>query len=71
MSPAQCVWAAFFGVAAYMFGREIERLAGPMVIVVGIGAAIAIAIGAVFVSRHEAQLVEEAERALPGPLKWP
>jgi membrane protein DedA with SNARE-associated domain len=64
-------WAIFFGVAAYIFGRQIERLAGPMVIVVGIATAIVIAIGAVFVSRHEAQLVEEAERALPGPLKWP
>ncbi len=66
-----CAWAVFFGVAAYMFGREIERLAGPLVLVVGIAAVILIAIGAVFVSRHEAQLVEEAERALPGPLKWP
>jgi membrane protein DedA with SNARE-associated domain len=65
------VWAAFFGFAAYMFGRQIERLAGPMVVVIGIAAVIAIAIGANFVGRHEAQLVEEAERALPGPLKWP
>ena len=66
-----CVWATFFGVAAYTFGRQIERLAGPLVIVVGIAAVILIVIGAVFVSRHEAQLVAEAERALPGPLKWP
>ena len=51
--------------------RQIERLAGPLVIVVGIAAVILIVIGAVFVSRHEAQLVAEAERALPGPLKWP
>jgi membrane protein DedA with SNARE-associated domain len=65
------VWSAFFGFAAYMFGREIERLAGPMVIAIGVAAVIAIAIGANFVGRHEAQLVEEAERALPGPLKWP
>ncbi|MBV1699788.1 MAG: DedA family protein [Hyphomicrobiales bacterium] len=64
-------WAVFFGVAAYMFGRQIERMAGPMVVVVGIATVIAIAVGIVFVSRHEAQLIEEAERALPGPLKWP
>ncbi len=64
-------WAIFFGVAAYMFGREIERLAGPLVIVIGIATVVVIAIGAIFVSRHEAQLVAEAERALPGPLKWP
>jgi membrane protein DedA with SNARE-associated domain len=65
------VWAAFFGFAAYMFGRQIERLAGPLVIVIGIATVIVIAIGANFVGRHEAQLVAEAERALPGPLKWP
>jgi membrane protein DedA with SNARE-associated domain len=64
-------WSVFFGVAAYMFGRQIERMAGPMVIVVGIATVIVIAVGIVFVSRHEAQLIEEAERALPGPLKWP
>jgi hypothetical protein len=27
--------------------------------------------GGVFVHRHEAQLVAEAERAMPGPLKLP
>jgi membrane protein DedA with SNARE-associated domain len=64
-------WAAFFGFAAYMFGRQIERIAGPMVIVIGIAAVIVIALGANFAGRHEAQLAEEAERALPGPLRWP
>jgi len=64
-------WAAFFGFAAYMLGRQVERLAGSLVIVIGIAAVIAIIIGANFVRRHEAQLIEEAERALPGPLRWP
>lgn len=64
-------WAAFFGFAAYMLGREVERIAGPMVIVIGIAAVIVIAIGANFAGRHEAQLAAEAERALPGPLRWP
>ena len=54
-----------------MFGRQIERIAGPMVIVIGIAAVIVIALGANFAGRHEAQLAEEAERALPGPLRWP
>jgi len=65
------IWASFFGFLAYMFGRQVERMAGPMVIVVGIAAVIVIVVGAIFVSRHEAQLVAEAERALPGPLKLP
>jgi len=65
------VWAAFFGFAAYLLGHQIERLAGSMVIVLGIATVIVIVIGAVFVRRHEAQLAAEAERALPGPLRWP
>ncbi len=66
-----CIWAAFFGFAAYMLGHQLEKVAGPLVIVIGVAAVIVIAIGANFVGRHEAQLAAEAERALPGPLKWP
>ena len=62
-------WAAFFGFAAYMLGHQAQRIAGPMVFVVGIIAVIAIVAGAAFVGRHEAQLTAKAERALPGPLK--
>jgi membrane protein DedA with SNARE-associated domain len=65
------LWASIFGFAAYMLGRQVERLAGPMFIVVGIAAVIVIAIGVNFVRRHEAQLAAEAERALPGPLHLP
>jgi membrane protein DedA with SNARE-associated domain len=65
------LWACSFGFAAYMLGRQVEKVAGPLVIVIGIATLIVIAIAAVFVSRHEAQLVAEAERALPGPLKLP
>jgi membrane protein DedA with SNARE-associated domain len=64
-------WASFFGFAAYYLGRQAERLAGPMVVVVGIVAVVVIVIAAIFVARHEAQLTAEAERALPGPLRWP
>jgi len=65
------VWAAFFGFAAYMLGRQIERVAGPLVMVIGAATVIVLVIAAIFVGRHEAQLAAEAERALPGPLKWP
>ena len=65
------IWASFFGFAAYMLGRQFERLAGPMVIVLGAATAVVIIAGAIFAARHEAQLTAEAERALPGPLKWP
>jgi membrane protein DedA with SNARE-associated domain len=64
-------WAAFFGFAASSLGRQVERIAGPMVIIIGIIAVIVIAAAANFAGRHEAQLAAEAERALPGPLRWP
>ena len=64
-------WATIFGLAAYFLGREVERLAGSMFIVVGVGAVIVIIVAANFVRRHEAQLASEAERALPGPLRLP
>jgi membrane protein DedA with SNARE-associated domain len=62
-------WATFFGVAAYFLGRQVERLAGSMVLVLGIGVLIFVVIAVNFVGRHEAQLAAEAERALPGPLE--
>ena len=37
----------------------------------GLVVLILIIVGTIFVGRHEAQLSAEAERALPGPLKWP
>jgi len=62
-------WASIFGFAAYILGRQVERVAGPMVIAIGVVALILIVIAVIFVGRREAQLMAEAERALPGPLK--
>jgi membrane protein DedA with SNARE-associated domain len=62
-------WAAFFGFASYMLGSQVEKVAGPVVLVVGVAAVIVIALAINFISKHEAQLTAEAERALPGPLK--
>ena len=61
-------WAAVFGLGAYTFGREIERLAGPVggvLLVIGIAAAVA---GAVFFRRHEKDLEAKAEMVFPGAL---
>jgi len=63
------LWAGIFGYAAYSLGREVERFAGWAVIVFGVATVVAFIIGGVFVNRHEAQLADEAERAMPGPLK--
>ena len=63
------VWALLYGYAAYALGREFVRLEGPIVIVILLITVVGFIIGGVFVSRHEAQLIAEAERAMPGPLK--
>jgi membrane protein DedA with SNARE-associated domain len=63
------LWAVIFGYAAYSLGREVEQFAGWAVIIFGVATVVAFIIGGVFVSRHEAQLAAEAERAMPGPLK--
>jgi membrane protein DedA with SNARE-associated domain len=65
------LWATTFGLAAYVLGRQIETVAGPMVVALGIIAAIAIFAIATFIRGHEVQLEAEAERALPGPLDLP
>jgi membrane protein DedA with SNARE-associated domain len=65
------LWAMFFGVAAYSLGRQIERVAGPMVILLGLAAVVFIIIAGNFVRGHEAQLAARAEQALPGPLELP
>jgi membrane protein DedA with SNARE-associated domain len=65
------LWATVFGTAAYSLGRQIERVAGPMVIVLGLAAVAFIILAGNFVRGHEAQLTAKAERALPGPLEIP
>jgi membrane protein DedA with SNARE-associated domain len=65
------LWAASFGFAAYMLGRQVESLAGSVVLVLLILTIIGFILSGTFVKRHEAQLVAEAERALPGPLELP
>ena len=65
------VWATIFGAGGYLLGRAFEHYARP----VGIAALIIAVICAVFAARfirsHEQALEEEAERALPGPLRPP
>jgi membrane protein DedA with SNARE-associated domain len=64
------LWAVLYGYAAYALGREFERLEGPIVIILVLITVISFVVGGIFVKRHEAQLLAEAERAMPGPLTW-
>jgi membrane protein DedA with SNARE-associated domain len=63
------VWAASYGLGAYWTGREFEQLQGRAVILLVIIGVLVIVAGIIFVHRHEAQLIAQAERAMPGPLR--
>jgi membrane protein DedA with SNARE-associated domain len=63
---SSCVWAASYGYAAYWVGVEFERLQGRMVLPLVFIAVIALIAGGLFVRQREAQLITEAERAIPG-----
>jgi membrane protein DedA with SNARE-associated domain len=65
------IWAVLYGYAAYALGREFERLEAPLVIFFVLATVVIFIVGGVFVHRHEAQLIAEAERAMPGPLELP
>jgi hypothetical protein len=63
------VWAVSYGYAAYWAGREFEQSHRHVAIFLVIIAVLAIIAVGIFVHRREAQLIAEAERAMPGPLK--
>src|SRR5215469_6003144 len=63
------VWAVSYGYAAYWAGREFEHSHRHVaVFLVTIAVIVIIAVG-IIVHRREAQLIAEADRAIPGPLK--
>ena len=62
-------WATLFGGGAYLFGEQINRVAGPLRWLFLLAAVCAVAAGIFFVRRYERELEERAEAAIPGP--WP
>ncbi len=62
------VWATLFGTLGYVFGAEAHKIAGPFGLAMLIVALIALFYGWRFYKSHEARLMQEAEKALPGPL---
>jgi membrane protein DedA with SNARE-associated domain len=62
------VWATVIGLGAYFLGKQFTHIVGPFSLAALVLAAIAIAWGFIYLSRHEDALVAEAERALPGPV---
>jgi membrane protein DedA with SNARE-associated domain len=64
-------WATLFGGGAYLFGEQINRVAGPLRLLFLIAAVGAAAAGIFFVRRYERQLEQQAEEAIPGPRPRP
>jgi membrane protein DedA with SNARE-associated domain len=66
---SSCLWAATYGYAAYWLGAELERLQGRMLVPLMLIAGTAVIAGGLFVQRREAQLIIEAEHAIPGSVE--
>lgn len=64
-------WAGLYGIGAYELGKQVHRLAGPVGAVLSAIAIVAIIVGFLFLRRNEQRLEDEAERALPGPIRQP
>jgi membrane protein DedA with SNARE-associated domain len=62
-------WATLFGGGAYLFGLEMEQVAGPVSVLILVGVIVAIIVAFLFLRRHEKELEDRAEEALPGPLR--
>lgn len=62
------LWACIYGFGGYLLGKNVDRFAGPVGIVLGVIAAIIIIIFLIFLQRNFSRLADEAERALPGPV---
>ena len=63
------VWATAFGIGGYALGFAFEHYARPVGVVALVCALIGMIFASRFIAHHEQALREEAERALPGPLR--
>lgn len=63
------VWASLYGAAGYIFGRELPELLARIGAWLGLLAVCLTLVGLWLVRRHEQQWVDQAERAIPGPLR--
>jgi membrane protein DedA with SNARE-associated domain len=62
------VWAAGYGIIAYVLGSAAQQLLGEIGLVVAAVAVVVIIAAVVVGRRHMQRLRDEAERAIPGPL---
>jgi membrane protein DedA with SNARE-associated domain len=55
-------WTNLYGFGAYLLGHAMERISGPLGIVLAVVAGVAIVAAVIFVKRNETRLLEEARR---------
>jgi membrane protein DedA with SNARE-associated domain len=65
------VWTTLYGSAAYYFGDELHLLKRSTGLAVAAGTIVAIIIALILLRRYETYLEDQADRALPGPLRAP
>jgi len=61
-------WVACVGFAAFYFGAALVHLSATAMILVGSSVAILAVFIAIYIRRHEAELLIKAEQEIPGPL---
>ena len=63
-------WALIYGLGGYLVGDRVPRLLGPAGIILFAAVIVAAVAMFVFLRRNERRLQAEAERAIPGPLRY-
>jgi membrane protein DedA with SNARE-associated domain len=63
------VWAAIYGIAAYVLGNQISHLSQPVEIAFIALAVVVIVAGIIFIRKQGKRLEARAEEAFPGPLE--
>jgi len=65
------IWSTIYGVAAFLVGRRLLQLSGPVDAILAIVGVAVIATVTVVLRRNEARLQREADEAMPGPRNAP
>ncbi len=63
------LWACLYGGGAYLFGRQVQEVAGPASLLALLAGIIVMLISARYIRGHQRAMEDAAERALPGPLQ--
>ena len=62
------VWSGIYALGFYYAGHSLRRVRGPVDIALGVGAALLLIAGVLWLRRNERRLEQRAEERYPGPL---